>query len=183
MFFIGAPYLLYMEWCEKRKNWDDEWSQRELLFYFYFLHATLFLFRCGGETAGLAQCLSVVTRSLCSCQLSRSAVVASFSTGVTGNLISLSVCLTLCLPPEPPLTSRTSSCRQSVTSPPSCEERLRKWTSVELPYMTVLFFARLCTNKSSSAALTHNPNCTCFIMPIKAIYHEGLCIKCDVTRV
>ncbi len=175
-------------------------SKRALIFY--FLHATLFLFRCGGETAGLAQCLSVVTRPLCSCQLSLSAVVASFSTGVTGNLISLSVRLTLCLPSEPPLTPRISSCRQSVTSPPSCEERLRKWTPVELPYLTLLFFDRLCTNKSSSGTklklwnkhyitrtirivsqVTHNPDCTCYIMLIKAINHEGLCINSDVTIV
>lgn len=134
-----------------------ECTQRELLFL-YFLHATLFLFQCGGETAGLAQCLSVVTRPLCSCQLSLSAVVASLSTRVTGNLISLSVRLTLCLPSEPPLTPWTSSCRQSVTSPASCNERLRKWTCVELPYLTLLFFDRLCTNKSDSQSCLYVSN-------------------------
>lgn len=149
----------------------DRWvqSRRALI----FLHATLFLFWCGGETAGLAQCLSVVTRPLSSCQLSLSAVVASFSTGVTGNLISLSVRLTLCLPSEPPLTPRTSSCRQSVTSPLSYEERLREWTHVKLPYLTLLFFDSFYTNKSSSAVLTHNPVYTGLIVIIKAVIRQA----------
>ncbi len=131
-------------WKEEKLRWMNAVKESSYFFACYSI-SILVRWRDGGS------CLSVVTRPLCSCQLSLSAVVASFSTGITGNLISLSVRLSLCLPSEPPLTPWNSSCRQCHL-PSVLRRKIEKanirWTPIS--DLIILWQTLLCCNDSQS---------------------------------